>query len=789
MQRQLSTLLLASCLLPVCPVASYAQGILVITNEHVRLPRPIPRPEPRPITYHIENLTIEGRIRQQVAEVQVSQTFKNSGSGTIQAQFVFPLPYDGAIDAMTLLVDGKEFPAKLLKADEARDRYRSIVRAQQDPALLEWIGTGMFQTSVFPIPAGETRTVSIQYTQLLRKERTLTEFLFPLSTAKYTARPISQVRISLHLDSEESLKNLYSPTHLVAIQRPTPKQAKIVYEQQNTVPRSDFRLFYDAEPGTVSAQLLSYRPQTEAKEDGYFLLLATPELAEKEQPSQPKTVIFAIDKSGSMAGAKMEQTKEAAKYIINNLKEGDLFNIVVYNSAVDIFRPELESYDKTTREEALAYVDGLFAGGGTNIHDALTTSLKLAAGTQRPTYVLFMTDGRPTSGVTAETAIAAAAKAANQDRSRIIAFGVGYDVNSRLLDRLARENYGLSSYVRPDENIEEQIASVYRRISSPVLTNAELSITIEGQLPGDVVNRVYPAGELDLFAGEQLVVVGRYRQMGNCEIKLTGKLGDETKTFTFTGEFEERAASTSRSFVEKLWALRRIGEIIDELDLSGKNQELIDELVMLSTKHGILTPYTAFLADETVRPELLSHSNRLRTRESLSELEQAEGRFGFEQRGLKQDYKNASNLGLDNSRLLLDRYSEDANRPAGPAATARGGANRQLSIPRGISPADPAAAANVPQAAIKPGPKIADDLIRQVGGQTLYKRGELLVTPETAGVDLEQNQASVVELTRYSDAYFQLIDQNSIAENELLAAQQETEQLLVKLRGQVYLIK
>ena len=106
---------------------------------------------------------------------------------------MFPLPYDGAIDQLTLLVDGKEYEAKLLSKEEARRRYEEIVRKNRDPALLEWVGTGMFQTSVFPIPPGAKRTVTLRYSQLCRKSYGLTDFIFPLSTAKYTCEPLDKL--------------------------------------------------------------------------------------------------------------------------------------------------------------------------------------------------------------------------------------------------------------------------------------------------------------------------------------------------------------------------------------------------------------------------------------------------------------------------------------------------------------------------------------------------------------------------------------------------------------------
>ncbi len=204
----------------------FGQGVLIVVDPPypVPLPRPypwwippprpprppVPPPEP-PASYKIKELSLQARIVDQVARVQVSQSFVNTGSRQMEVSFVFPLPYDGAVDQLTFMVDGKEIPAKLLRAAEARSIYEGYVRRNQDPALLEWIGTGMFKTSVFPVPPGAERKVNLRYNQLLRKDRHVTDFLFPLSTAKYTSAPVERVLLEASIESAIAIKSVYSP--------------------------------------------------------------------------------------------------------------------------------------------------------------------------------------------------------------------------------------------------------------------------------------------------------------------------------------------------------------------------------------------------------------------------------------------------------------------------------------------------------------------------------------------------------------------------------------------------
>lgn len=750
---------------------AFAQGVLVVIDRPTPLPRPIiiypPTPTPRPTpvaSYKIKELAVQARLVDQVAKVQVSQTFVNTGSVQMEVQFLFPLPYDGAIDKLTLLVDGKEFPAKLLPAKEARAIYESIVRSNKDPALLEWIGNGMFQTSVFPVPPGAERKLTLNYNQLLRKDQGLTDFVYPLSTAKYTSHPVEKIDFQLHIESGVDIKNVYSPTHPVEIKRPDAKHAVVSYTRTNEVPGSDFRLFFDVDKGQVGTSVLTYRPKE--SEDGFFLLLTSPQVKAPDAERPKKTVMFVLDRSGSMSGKKIEQAKAALKFVLNNLREGDLFNIVVYEGNVESFRPELEKYTDETRKAATGFVESIYAGGGTNIHGALTAALSQLKDNSRPNYVIFLTDGLPTVGETNEAKIAAAAKTTNGVRARLLNFGVGYDVNSRLLDRLSRDNFGQSEYVRPDEDIEAHVSKVYGRISSPVMTDVAVNFEFDGIKPedGPPVTRVYPKSVYDLFEGEQLVLVGRYRKAGAAKVTIKGSVAGQNQQYDFPANFVAKSNDDSYGFVEKLWAMRRIGEIIDDIDLNGKNDELVKELVELSTKHGILTPYTSFLADESARP-VASGENLLRANRGLSRLEQSGGRAGVSQRAAKGKFQKADNAPL----------------------------------------AAPGAAGGAVVLDIDGDREIRADNVRRAGNQALYSRKQfkdlpggkrdeskekqIVVTPETASLDLEKDKADIEIVERFSDKYFELVKANSPAENQVFSQQQPNDELLVKLRGKNYLVK
>lgn len=763
-------LLAALCLPLLClPVTGAAQGFLL--PDPIRHPHPLPRPwfPPPPQTYQLKELLVDAMVKDQVATTQVTQVFLNPGSQVLEASFVFPLPYDGAVDRLTFLVDGKEYDAKLLPAAEARKIYEDHVRRAQDPALLEWIGYGMFKTSVFPIPPGATRTVQLRYSQLLRQDHRLTDYLFPLATGKYTAKPLDKLSLRVAIEAIEPLKNIYSPTHTVSISRDDDRHAVVQLSLANVVPNTDFRLVYDSAPGNVSASLLSHWPADE--NEGYFVLLAAPDIkTTSEQPAR-KTVIFVVDQSGSMSGEKIEQAREAAKFVVNNLRPDDQFNILRYENDVTPLASELQRFSDVTRSSAIGFINGIYSGGGTNIDGALTAATQQVKESQTPSYIVFLTDGLPTVGEVNELKIAEKMRASNQHGSRLISFGVGYDVNARLLDRLTRENRGQSEYVRPNENIEVAVSRLFSKMSAPVLTNLQLNYEFQRKSieAGPEVDRVYPRDVQDIFAGSQLVLIGRYRQAGSATIRLKGQVGTQEQSLEFPVDFSAKGGGQSFGFVPKLWAARRIGELIDQLDLNGRNEELVKELVQLSTRHGIVTPYTSFLADEssTVRQLTDFDSNLGRTRENLQALEQTAGASGVGQRAAKQMFKAADNLAQAAPSFGAQGLE---NNPSGGAAQQSAGGLGGFAAGEGR-------------------PQAGQQGVRQIGNQTLYKRGKTLVAENCVEVDLEKEASNIISIQRFSSEYFELIAANSAEENQLLAEQLPEEELVLKLRGKVYRVQ
>jgi Ca-activated chloride channel family protein len=306
--------------------------------------------------FRISNVEVNAEIVDQVAKVQMAQTFRNISHRTLQTQFLFPLPSDVAIQGLTLIVDGKELTGELKPKDQARSEYEAIVRKQLDPALLEYVGQGLYRTSVFPIPAGQERRVEIRYTQVLKSDFGLIDFTLPLGTVKHAEQPIDELNITVRVTSKDELKNIYSPTHPFDISRPNDNKAVCRLTLKNVAQADDTRLLYGVRGGEFGMDLISYLPD-EKDEQGYFMLLASPKVKAREGHDISKTVLFVVDRSGSMSGEKIRQAKSSLQLMINQLGSKDTFNIISYSSEVDLFRSELELVSDETRKAALSYVE------------------------------------------------------------------------------------------------------------------------------------------------------------------------------------------------------------------------------------------------------------------------------------------------------------------------------------------------------------------------------------------------------------------------------------------------
>ncbi len=738
---------------------------------------PVERPEPVPFrgSWAVKYHHVDIKVRDQVASVSIDQAFVNTGSGMIEVEYYFPVPPHAAIDSMTLLVDGKEYAAKLLKAEEARKIYENTVRRLKDPALLEYAGYGLYKTSAFPLQPGKPAKVHVTYKDVCGKDRDLVEVWYPLNTEKFSAKPLESVRVEVDIKSEADITAVYSPTHDLDVQRKNPRHVLATYEAENTLPVTDFQVFYKVGNEDVGATLISHQP--EEGEDGYFLLLVSPN-PRGEAKAVPKDVAVVLDHSSSMrTDDKIDQAKDAVLYVLENLNADDRFTVVAYSDGVESLFDGLVGASTRNVQEAVDKLDAIDARGGTDIHSALQCAmeaLQTDKDADRPAYVLFLTDGVPTIGNVKEADILADTIEANARKARVFTFGVGYEPNVRLLDKLAKDNAGRSDYAKPKEPIKTKIASLYNKIKNPVMTN--LSV----QIHGVTLRQTYPRELGDLFDGDQILMVGRYRmdvgakRVVNADgsmpaqLIVKGMYQGEERAFEYGIGLRGPGRDIRFAFVEKLWAARRIGFLLDQIQLNGKSEEVVDEIIRLSMEYGIMTPYTSFLADETTE---LSRGDELRARG----LREADGLSDIAGRDAQMHAVNRKMMSE------AERVAPTAPRPTAggrPGVPGGGMMGWEDAAAYDAAEADGEKAAEAPETSVEG--------VRQFQTQAAYRRGKLWVAANAADLDPEEDEDEIKDVERYSEEYFEIVRENTAGENQILASQQTDEELLIVLRGQAY---
>ncbi len=563
----------------------------------------------RPI--RIEKVRAKVTVRERAATTTLEISLHNPGR---QAEAVLLLPVPAGAAIANFMFDGsaQEPTARILPKREARETYDHIVRKLRDPALLEFAGYNLIRSSVFPVPANGKQKIRLTYDHILPFHNGRIDYLLPRSESLDVAAPWD---VELDIRTKAPISTTYSPSHEVAMKRVAPNHLRVRIHDQAKREPGPFRLSILLQKSAVTATMFSY-PDPKIG-GGYLLLLAGLPAHKQERTKQLKReVTLVIDRSGSMAGEKLDQVRAAALQTIEGLADGEAFNIIDYATTVAAFSPQPVIKSAETAKKARAYLASLRPLGGTNIHDALVEALRQPHRPKMLPLVLFLTDGLPTIGQVSEVSIRELVAKCNTHKRRVFAFGVGHDVNAPLLDRIAELSLAKPTYVQPQEDVELKVAEVFQKLYGPVLSSARLqTVNAAGQAITNVIREPIPSQLPDLFEGDQLVLLGQYRGSGSIRFRLEGDYIGEKRAFDMT--FDLNKATTHNSFVPRLWASRRIAFLIDQIRQAGgaqpgrsvrrrnssifndpKYKELVDEILRLSTEFGILSEYTAFLATE-----------------------------------------------------------------------------------------------------------------------------------------------------------------------------------------------
>ncbi len=558
---------------------------------------------------NIDRYHIRTTVNNQLTKTKIEQTLTNPNNFDVNGYYIFPISDDETFTNFALYIDGRHATGELLDKEESRMHYESMICEGYYTGFWEHLGTRAFLADVPRMQANSEVHIQFEYSQIVHPENDFVKYMYPLSLAKSDSGWIADLLIEMEIESESELKTIYSPSHEVVINRKDDNHVSIRYKGEDIDPDDNFECYYSISDDNFGITLITHRANKD--EDGYFMLLISPKYEVNKTGVIEKDFIFVLDHSGSMARRKIEQAKAALRYCVQNLNDGDRFNIILFNTDITSLADRLNRREEWIngehghgfavlphklidvedgREKTLDFIEGIDARGGTNINEALLTALAEIPDPNRPWVIVFLTDGCPTVGVRNEARILENVAQANGNRSRIFVFGVGGDVNFRLLDKMAVDNGGSYDYVKPDEDVEIAVSSLFRKINDPVLVNVELDF---GQI---ITKELSPRKIPDMFREEQFKLFGRYENHGDTVLKLRGDVGSELQEFSKQVHFSQ--LEMDYDFLPHLWAQRRVADLVDEAALNGRSSELNAEIERLCTKYGVETPDISFVVAE-----------------------------------------------------------------------------------------------------------------------------------------------------------------------------------------------
>ena len=565
-RRSLRRLLLAGSVLCAAPLS--AQG-------WIEIDRPPGRPPLGTVVRIASRVSVA--VDGPVARVEVEEQFRNPGGGLAEGSYLYPLPGEAVFQNFSLWMGEREIRGEVMQADEARGIYEEIVRRRRDPALLSLASHGLVRAQVFPIGPGETRKVILRYTQLLDRAGDALHFRYALGERGPAGAEVVRVRAA----DGARFGAPYSPTHPLTVTRAD----GALTVSLDAAAGGDVELFLPLRQRLVGTTVVAHAP---GGEPGYFMLMLSPPAA-AESAAVPRDVTLIVDVSGSMSGAKLDQAKSALIQALGTLGAADRFRLIAFSSSVRSFRESFAPATPGNLRDAREFVDGLIADGGTNIEGALDAALDGRTDEGRLALTVFMTDGLPSVGERSPERLAERA-GSRRGGARVFTVGVGHDVNTYLLDRLAAEGHGSASYVAPEANVETAMSALLGKMRFPALVNlrvASAPARLEQQSPGALP---------DLFYGEELVVLGRYDGAGGGPLVIEGERNGRRERFSAEVRFPR--TEPGNDFVPRLWASRRVGDLTRQIRLEGATPDLISQVRDLGLRYGILTEYTSYLVQE-----------------------------------------------------------------------------------------------------------------------------------------------------------------------------------------------
>ena len=535
----------------------------------------------------LDTMYARADIRNSYAITNVWATFVNPSSTAIEETFSFMIPENAFISNFSLTMKGHTFYATVLKAKDAAQQYAKAKAAGNNAGLLATQGRSTFTYSI-NIAANSNLTVSLRYEEFIARTPEGFKYSFPLSSFK--GWTIGTAKVLVELDYDRTIlkpKATTYPNETEITYFNAAKGVLFYYEKFGLSPVDDYKCAWDLSDLDPNGSMLFYQTDDE----GYFFHVFSPP-AGFVGGYMPKDIVFILDHSGSMSGQKITQLKQAFTHIINDLKTVDRFGIITFNSRSDDLYGQLMDASSSNKKDGVSKINGIYAGGSTNINDAMLGALRiLSKSSGRVPIIFFLTDGCPTSGITNTDTIRANVRNANTKGVRIYSLGFGYNVNFPFLKAMALENNGYGVRVFTDADAGKQMIGYYDRISNPIMSSIEISYS-------NGTYDVLPTSVNTLYAGSEVIICGKY-PLGTKTIHFEATATTTKGQKTFSRDFTVNA-SQDNAFIVKYWAYAKIQDLIGRISIAQDAttaSTLKAEATDLSLKYGFVTPYTSLFVE------------------------------------------------------------------------------------------------------------------------------------------------------------------------------------------------
>jgi len=633
----------ARWVLPVLWLVIAGGGLPAAAQSGVVLPGDEARPDPTRIA--LDDMRVDIRIDQQFARVRIVQIYANRTNQPLEGKYIFRLPTSGAIADFAVWDGDVRIPGVMLELPRAQEVYAELKRQAIDPGLVtqedEAGGATAFTVRLVPIPAYGTKRVELEYVEAVPVAGLRSFFSLPFKPSQYGQQAVGSLSIRVDITSGFPLVGFRQRDTAYPLQVTPMGVNRVVAEYQGAgvALTQDLAFDYGLDVSRTSASLIAYRSpepllaydlrdpnRTKPDEDGYFEVSAL--FNERGQPvsdfgrtpAPPRSVVVMLDTSLSMNFEKLDRAYEACSLFLKSLRPEDRFNLVLFNDDVQAFSetPQTGTAENTAR--ALDFIRRSYLSGGTDFAKALQRGLALAKvlpGDERT--LILITDGNPTLTTTRGNRLIrdfAEANAKGGAPVRVFAFGVGADANREFLSELARVSRGVSEFGRETDDLTFRLDAFFARVGQRPVEGLKLRLS-----DPDNAYAVYPAEETTGYDGSRVSFIGRYRRpVAQVECTVSGTQAGRSVTATATGALPERDAT--HSHLPRLWAQERISALLRRMALDGEDEALIAEVIALSKKYNIVTPYTAFLAAPRalLRPRVIKPGDpvlRVRTDASI----------------------------------------------------------------------------------------------------------------------------------------------------------------------------